>query len=402
MAIPTLFKHGSTWVRADFHLHTQADKEFRRIDNPNEFVKQYIDQLENQTVSIGIITNHNKFDKEEYKALRKNAAQRDIYLLPGVELSVKDGANGVHCLLVFDRDKWLVNGEDFINQFLTSAFEGIANRENENTRCRYSLDDMLKKLQEHQADRRDSFVVMAHVEVRSGFLKEFEGGRIAEMAKDDLFKRFVLGFQKIRTRDYIDKLSQWFGRELPAFVEGSDCKNMDEVGRAHQERSQEKRCYLKIGNYSFEAVKYALVHHKERVRDSPPREMPLYLANVRIVRSNAPLSVPLNAGLNTVIGVRGGGKSSLLESIRFGLGLPAKNDPRRYKDTVVERLLGNGGQIELDFCDGNRALKYSVRRLLGRDPQVLDASGRPVPDLRADNLMHIAYFGQKDHTTGHF
>lgn len=26
---PSLFKHGSTWLRADFHLHTLADKEFR-------------------------------------------------------------------------------------------------------------------------------------------------------------------------------------------------------------------------------------------------------------------------------------------------------------------------------------------------------------------------------------
>lgn len=94
------------WLRADFHLHTKADKEFSCSELDSEFIGRYIDKLADEKVSIGVITNHNKFDREEYRALRKAAWKKGIWLLPGVELSVADGANGVHCLIVFDRKMW--------------------------------------------------------------------------------------------------------------------------------------------------------------------------------------------------------------------------------------------------------------------------------------------------------
>lgn len=57
---------------------------------------------------VGVITNHNKFDREEFKALRKRAQQDETLLLPGVELSVKDGASGIHTLVVFSPE-WIDN-----------------------------------------------------------------------------------------------------------------------------------------------------------------------------------------------------------------------------------------------------------------------------------------------------
>lgn len=40
-----IFINGSIWLRADFHLHTIQDKEFERIENPNEFIKEYVSRL---------------------------------------------------------------------------------------------------------------------------------------------------------------------------------------------------------------------------------------------------------------------------------------------------------------------------------------------------------------------
>jgi len=51
------------------------------------------------------------------------ARKEEIFVLPGVELSVNDGANGIHTLVVFS-DEWLESGQDYINQFLNAAFEG--------------------------------------------------------------------------------------------------------------------------------------------------------------------------------------------------------------------------------------------------------------------------------------
>ena len=38
-----------------------------------------------------------------------------------------------------------------------------------------------------------------------------------------------MGFQKVRTRDKIANLNTWFNNQLPAFIEGSDAKSLDEI-----------------------------------------------------------------------------------------------------------------------------------------------------------------------------
>ncbi|NPV01974.1 MAG: hypothetical protein HPY53_11395 [Brevinematales bacterium] len=268
-----LFKYGSIWLIADFHLHTKSDKEFEFNNNDEEFVSQYINQLENNFIGIGVVSNHNKFNRDEYELLYKSGKNKDIFLLPGVELSVNDGSNGIHCIIVFDNREWIKGRDNFIEQFLSSAFEGIANRENENTRCKYSLLDLCKKLEEHRKEGRDSFVIMAHIEQSSGFYNELKGGRISQIVRDELFKRSVLAFQKLRTYNIVEKLKEWFGDEksLPALVEGSDCKNIEEVGVCGYQKNEndetiEKKTFIKIGSFTFEAIKYSLIDKENRLR----------------------------------------------------------------------------------------------------------------------------------------
>jgi hypothetical protein len=109
---PQSFRYGSIWVRADFHLHTDADKEFCFGGDANYFARDFVKRLVEEEVRVGVITNHNKFDVPQFKELRKNAEKQDIFLLPGVELSVGDGTNGVHCLIAFDESSWLKMGQD--------------------------------------------------------------------------------------------------------------------------------------------------------------------------------------------------------------------------------------------------------------------------------------------------
>lgn len=134
-----IFMQGTTWLRVDFHLHTKSDKEFVFDGEENSFVTEYIAALKNQNIRIGVITNHNKFNLGEFKALQKNARKEEIFLLPGVELSVNDGANGIHTLVVFS-DDWLAEGQDYINQFLNVAFEGKTPNQYEQENGRGSLD----------------------------------------------------------------------------------------------------------------------------------------------------------------------------------------------------------------------------------------------------------------------
>ena len=77
------FKFGSMWIRADFHLHTRANAgRFHYQGENGNYIKSYIQQMKQTGIRLGVITNHNKFDKDEYKALAKEGRREGIYILP--------------------------------------------------------------------------------------------------------------------------------------------------------------------------------------------------------------------------------------------------------------------------------------------------------------------------------
>ena len=53
--------------------------------------------------------------------------------------------------------------------------------------------------------------------------------------------------------------------------------------------------------------------------------------------------------LNTLIGIRGSGKSSILEAIRYALDIPRgeKVVDTKYKDELIKHTLGSGGKVTL-------------------------------------------------------
>ena len=53
--------------------------------------------------------------------------------MPGVELSVKEGASSVHMLVVFNPVEWICNGIDHISRMVNALFLGIDDPGNENT-----------------------------------------------------------------------------------------------------------------------------------------------------------------------------------------------------------------------------------------------------------------------------
>ena len=393
-----MFENGMTWLRADFHLHTKADKEFKYTGLQEDFNREYVERLVSEGVSIGVITNHNKFDREEYKSLRKTAKKQGVWLLPGVELSVKDGANGIHTLIVFDKESWIGGDDDFVDQFLTSAFEGVSNRENENTPCRYSLTDTLKKLNEHRLQGRDSFVVLAHVDQDKGFFAELDGGRITNLGKEELFKQEVLGFQKVTRRDSVNNCKMWLNGWLPALLQGSDCKSISEVGKPHVIDGKEAKVYVKIGDYNFEALKYALLDSQHRISDELPVQNKSYVKSISF--SGGKLdgkTINFSSELNSFIGIRGSGKSSIIEILRDAIGLELNNAAadKDYKNDLVEYILGSGGKVIIEF-HGNDGKDYRLERILNQSPSIYNEAGDRLECTLSAIFKMPVYFGQKD------
>ena len=380
-----MFESGLQYVRADFHLHTDKDKEFSYSGDPNYFVSDYVDALKNSNISVGVITNHNKFDKDEYNAIRKTAKKKNIFILPGVELTVKEGANGIHTLIVFNPDEWLENDNNHIQTFLTAAFATIPNPENRNTKSVYDLRDVFEKL---DAYGRDYFIVFAHVDQNSGLFSECKGGLLESLAGFAPFKNRVLGLQKSRTFDNLGQFERCCGY-LPALVEGSDPKAITDIGKG------DKYTYLKIGDFSYAAIKFALQDYKDRVSETPPDNKHGYIESISFQGGKFDgQTITFSRELNTLIGIRGSGKSSILEAVRYVLGLDPQMD-KEYKESLVKNVFGSGGKATLNVIN-KHGKRYSISRIFGERINVLDENGNDLNINPCSLFEGVQYFGQKD------
>jgi len=388
--IPSIFQHGSAWAHADFHMHTLADKEFSYSGDIKNFSSDYVAGLKAANIRVAVITNHNKFALDEFKTLAKAAKKEGIFLLPGLELSVKDGSHGIHTLVIFS-DDWFSNKENtnHIQSFLSVTFAGQANFENENGRSNHDLNDTIRELDKFG---RDYFLICAHVEAKNGLWGGLSGGRITELGESELFRQRCLGFQKVTTNDDRLKVKGWLGDWYPAELEGSDCKSVPEIGKG-------KHVYIKIGAFTYESVKFALLDQANRVAAQCPKLEHSCLKTLTFEgdKLNGRV-INLSPELNTFIGIRGSGKSTILEAIRYALDIDfGKNAAdREYKEGTVKNALGSGGKITLTAVD-RHGLVYEVRRIVGEQPDVyVGGKLQPGISIRETVVHKPIYFGQKD------
>lgn len=394
------FPCGAEWVRADFHLHTLKDpgasrKPFRdeyRGDNENGhpkangFAKDWIGRLKQEQVRVAVVTNHNHFDRDEYKTFRQRGMKEGILVLPGVELGMKDGGGGIHTLIVFNPEGWVDNPEqdDRINRFLSSQFQGPPD---EGTRTK---DDFCHCLELLDGVKEDYFVVFAHVENDNGLFKELQGDNLAHMINGCgmRWSGRVLGLQKVKRLDAV-KVRWPITQPLPALVEGSDPKCLAEVGKS------DRNCYLKLGELSFDAVKFALFDHEHRVRAKLPAPRQAVLLKKVSFAGGAldGISVTLSPSLNCLLGPRGNGKSAVIECLRHALGFREGADDR-YKSGLVERMLSPAGKVVVEAVDEFGREARIERERTGQPSVYLDGVYREISP--GSILKDILYFGQKD------
>ena len=389
-----IFAYGARWLKTDFHLHSRADKEFKYTGESNNFITDYINQLKKQNINIAVITNHNKFDSSEFKALKKKAKKEHILLLPGVELSVNGGASGIHTLVVFS-NQWLKNGHDYISPLITQMFPGKAESEYQHENAR-SDKNILQVVEELEKTNRDYFLVFAHVEQRNGLWQEMRGGKLGDFSDQryTAVRQRTLGFQKVRTNDQRIKVKGWLKNWYPAELEGSDCKSIDQIGTKAEET------WLKIGDFTFEAIKYALADHVNRVaKEQPSTYQHSYIKSIAFEGGVLDgQQINFSPELNTLIGIRGSGKSSILEAIRYLLNIPFSDKAmdEKYKKALVMHTLGSGGKAIIEAVD-KHGQNYHITRILNEQPEVwIKNELKPGISIRETILHKPICFGQKD------
>jgi len=381
-----IFTNGSVWLKADFHLHTKADTEFAYQEQEGvNFVDEYVQKLQDAYIHLGVITNHNKFDKNEFQALKKKAKENDIGIFAGVELSLKEG---IHIVIVFG-DIWYHGSENQIQSFLNTAFYGIDNpTSSPYPNSRFDLKEAVEAL---DAIGHDYFICLAHIDDNNGLHNELSGRTLEQFVRQEAFGR-VIAVQKSGNKTKYDRLCELTGR-LIACVEGTDNaeSGLEAIGNG-------RITYLKIGDFNFEALKYTLLGHENRLTPIDcPKIANSYVKSIAIEGGflNG-TCIDFSPELNTLIGIRGSGKSAILEILRYSLGVSLSDQAvdQQYKEDLVPYILKSGGKVSVTVVN-EHCEEYRIDKIYGQKEDIY-RDGKRIDANIVAFFKQPVYFGQKD------
>ena len=319
---------GARWWKFDFHTHTPesvdfSDKELGAEDWLRAFMEKEIDCV--------AITDHNSGGwidrlKQTLKELQEDSPQwfRPIYLFPGVEISTYDD---VHVLAIFGCDK----DESHIDKLL-GAIDYLGTKGDSDDVTAKNIAVVIDEI-----TKRDGIPIPAHVDKAKG-LFQLQPKRLKKVLKDKKIYAMELHDScSTKPQVYTEKKVGW------TQVTGSDTHDFsaDDFGTF---------TWIKMDKPSLEGLKIALqdgdVSVNRNMNDTP-NNLPEYfiksleISKTKYIGRSKPLNCRFSPFLNTIIGGRGTGKSTLLEFMRLVLRRghdikdipePLENEIRRYFD----------------------------------------------------------------------
>ena len=160
-------------------------------------------------------------------------------------------------------------------------------------------------------------------------------------------------------------------------------------------------CWIKMSEMSLEGLRQAFLDPGSRIRLNSDPEPEDHTELVSLAWKGGFLDgveVPLNPNLNVLVGGRGAGKSTIIESLRYALDLePVGEEARKAHQGIVTRVLRSGTQISLRMRSYRPTqAEYTIERTVPNPPVVRDGNGQ-VSNLRPmEVLPHIEVYGQHE------
>jgi hypothetical protein len=399
---------GSAWRRIDLHLHSPAIPAFaplkgRKGEDVKDVAEAYVQQLATQAISIAAITDHNGVNAEWFEVIAAKAINRGITLLPGVELSLREGQDGLHLLVVFPGDADLRAVNALVRSLDKDPATPFIDRQgaHRNIDLKVSLTEALKDLRQ----RSDCLLILPHPVSAKGLFGSFPPEAAARLLVEigpDAIEDFP-GEEKMRLQS-AGALAADFWDHL-ARVEFSNPKRIEEIGTKHRADGTLRATYLKLGGTTLAALRLALRDPSARLSIGRipsavhPKIRTLTVSGSGFLRD---LSISWNEDLSVIIGGKGTGKSSILECLRYALALPPwPGQPGR--EDLLRHALGNNGKVEVIFERSNQegeVLQYRIVRAWGEGPRVLQLGHEKEIPISSGDLLHpdrgIAIFGQRE------
>ena len=355
--------------------------------------KAIVDKAAKIDVSVLAITDHN--DVSGVPAFRSAAAARGIHVFPGFELSSNEG---VHVLCIYSQTTEQAQLERYLGVF------EITKTEPSSDLSRKSFEDVLRIVRE-----QGGVAIAAHVTNDKGLFQLSNGQpRIRAWQAEELLAIQIPG--------PVDDLPQ----EVRQIVEN---KNVDYY-RAHaaEERlaiavvnakdivqpedldDHSATCWIKMSEVSIEGLRQAFLDPGSRIRLNPKEgklEPEEHAELVALAWEGGFLdgaAVHFNPNLNVLVGGRGTGKSTVVESIRSVLALDAVGDEaRKAHEGIVRHVLKSGTKISLLVRAHRPAVReYRIERTIPNPPLVRDDQGEVSNLSPQDVLPRVEVFGQHE------
>lgn len=340
-------------------------------------------------IEVLALTDHNHVGAvDEFRAA---AAPLGITILPGFELS---SSEGIHVLCIYPPDTARATLERHLGGF------GIANTAPNAQLANLTFGQILAKVRDQAG-----LAIAAHVTSAHGLLTTLAGQpRILAWTDANLLAAQIPGNPNevpIEHRQIVLNKDPAHHRILPAFrrsglalVNASDVKAPDDLAKPGAS------CWIKMSHPSVDGLRQAFLDPDVRIRLGKS-EAPKHPRLLSIRWQGGFLdgqAMVFNPGLNVLIGGRGTGKSTVIESIRYAFGLlPDTEQAQRSHLLFVKEVLGAGTRIEVALAvEHPTEARYSVERVVPNPPVVRDEAGA-ILDIAPDRLLPgLAVFGQHE------
>jgi hypothetical protein len=332
---------GTRWYKCDLHLHTTASKCF---EDKNVKPEQWVDRAIEQGLNCVAITDHNTGTSID--AIKEAAKDKNLTVFPGVEITC-DSAK-VHLLILFDVTKTSADIRDFLVRADIKA-DDFGKQTASTVKSIFDIATL--------ANKDGAIVIPAHID-------EYNG--LGDVSVDNLkkfFSKYNINAVQIVHNEFLNKtlqvsnndelktmLNDYYGNPNPAIDDSTVKKWFTATKYALEanvalltfsdnphEPKNSKHGLWGIGSHytwikmdkkpTLEGLRQAFLLPEFRIKnefESPntPYNTPdiwiksISISNTIITSDSTPLKLNFNPQLNTIIGGRGSGKSSILRFIR--------------------------------------------------------------------------------------
>ena len=177
--------------------------------------------------------------------------------------------------------------------------------------------------------------------------------------------------------------------------------NASDVNDPEDLKKDGASCFIKMSNVSVEAFRQAFLDPESRIRlhsDPKPEPHAEFLAMTWEGGFLRDTAVHFNGNLNVLVGGRGTGKSTMIESIRYALGLdPLGEEARKAHEGVIRHVLQAGTKVSLLVRSHKPSERcYTIERSVPNPPVVKDEAGEVLTLSPRDVMPGVEVFGQHE------